>query len=144
MADETDVTDETTDETDETTTDETTDDSLDDTETDDTELTMQDELIEDLTVELEISDVNFSASLLEVKVKGAIRDVKRARAYPSYYTDDQIETDMEQFYMNCRNIALYDYNKVGVDFQSSHNENSVTSSYTEREKLFAGIIPLSR
>ena len=105
---------------------------------------MEDELIEDLTVELEIPDENFNVTLLTSKVKAAVRDVKRARHYPTYYTDEQIESDLYNYYSNCRAIALNDYNKVGVDFEDSHSENSVSASYTDRAKLFAGIIPLAR
>ncbi|MCD7724295.1 MAG: hypothetical protein LUI12_01860 [Clostridiales bacterium] len=134
MADEIDVTAE-----------ETTEDVTEDTSgNEETEQTMQEELIEDLTAELELSDKNFSATLLTTKVKAAIRDVQRVRNYPSYYTDEQIEEDLYNYYSNCRAIALYDYNKIGIDGADSHNENSVSTSFTDRDKLFAGVIPLSR
>lgn len=104
---------------------------------------MENELIEDLTVELTASDPNFSPALLSVKVKTAIRDVKRARRYPNSYSDEKISGDMEQFYSQCRAIALNDYNKVGMDFETSRSENGTSAHFVERDKLFAGIIPLS-
>ena len=104
---------------------------------------LQQELIADLTAELE-SESTFDSAKLTQKVVNAIREVKRARKYPSYYTDEQINKDLYEFYPNIRNIALYDYNKIGGEFEDSHNENSVNRSWTDRNKLFYGIIPLAR
>ena len=104
---------------------------------------LQDELISDLTAELE-GQPTFSSSLLKQKVVGAIREVKRARKYPSYYTDEQINKDLYEYYSNIRSIALYDFSQVGAPFEESHNENSVNRSWSDRNKLFSGVLPLSR
>lgn len=106
-------------------------------------VSLQDELLSDLTNELE-GEASFSSSTLKNKLVGAIREVKRARKYPSYYTDEQIQTDLYEYYSNIRNIALYDYNKIGAEGETSHSENGVNRSYGDRDKLFAGIIPLSK
>lgn len=107
-------------------------------------LTIEQELIADLTEELSIDDENFSEKLLASKVKNAVREVKQARNYPSEYTDEQISKDVKRFYSNCRNIALNDYNKIGQDFEESHSENGVTQKHTDRLKLFSGIVPICR
>ena len=104
---------------------------------------LQDELIADLTAELE-NEATFNAKVLQAKVVGAIREIRRARNYPNYYSDERIEKDLYGFYSNIRNIALYDYNRVGAEFEKSHNENSVSRTYEDREKLFVGVIPLAR
>lgn len=104
---------------------------------------LQGELLADLTAELE-SEPTFDSTKLLQKVVGAIREVKRARKYPSYYTDEQIQRDLYEYYSNIRNIALYDYNKIGAEFEQSHSENSVNRNWTDRDKLFSGILPLSR
>lgn len=104
---------------------------------------LQEELLADLTSELE-SEPNFDSTKLLQKVVGAIREVKRARKYPSYYTETQIRLDLYGFYSNIRNIALYDYNTIGAEFEQSHSENSVNRSWTDRNKLFYGILPLAR
>ena len=106
-------------------------------------LTMQDELIVDLTAELG-SEPTFDANALKQKVINAIREVKKARKYPLYYTEEQISRDLYEFYSNARNIALYDYNKMGGEFEQSHNENSVSRSFVDRTSLFSGIVALSR
>lgn len=104
---------------------------------------LQEELLADLTAELE-SESTFDSNKLLQKVVGAIREVKRARKYPSYYTETQIRLDLYEFYSNIRNIALYDYNTIGAEFEQSHSENSVNRNWTDRNKLFYGILPLAR
>ena len=106
-------------------------------------LTMQDELIADLTTELS-TEPTFNADVLKQKVISAIREVKTARKYPSYYAEEQITNDLYSFYSNMRNIALYDYNQVGAEFQQSSNESGTSRTYVDRKSLFNGILPLSR
>ena len=106
-------------------------------------LTLQDELIADLTMELG-NEPTFNANVLNQKVLSAIREVKTKRKYPFYYTEEQIKADLNCFYSNIRNIALYDYNKVGAEYEQSHNENSVSRTFVDRNSLFSGIIPLAR
>lgn len=104
---------------------------------------LQDEIIADLTLELQ-SEETFDASALAQKVKSAIREVKKARRYPLYYTESQINADLSNYYSNIRNIALFDYNQRGAEFEVSHNENSVSRTWHDRDKLFSGIVPLAR
>ena len=106
-------------------------------------LTLQDELIADLTLELG-AEPTFNANVLKQKVISAIREVKAARKYPLYYTEMQITADLYNFYSNARNLALYDYNKLGAEYEQSHNENSVNRSFVDRNGLFSGILPLTR
>lgn len=104
---------------------------------------MVQEVIDDLTGELEPSDDQFNATLLTLKVISAYRDVRAARRYPSYYTESERETDMEQFYSVVRSIALYDYNVIGMEWQKINKENQVSREFVDRSSLFAGVIPLS-
>jgi len=104
---------------------------------------MEQELIEDLTAELSISDEKFNADILASKIKSAIREMEKVRKYPSYYDDELIETDLYGYYSNIRSLALYDYNIVGAEGQSSSTENSTTRMYVDRNKCFAGVIPLA-
>jgi hypothetical protein len=104
---------------------------------------LQEELIADLTIELE-KEPTFNAEVLKQKVVSAIREVKTARKYPSYYTEEQINADLYSYYSKIRNIALYDYNKIGAEFEEGHNENSVNRTWEKRNSLFSGVIPLTR
>lgn len=104
---------------------------------------LKEELIADLTTELS-GNPTFDSSALTQKVINAIKEVKRARKYPSYYTDEQIEVDLYEYYSNVRNLALYDYNMIGAEFEKSHNENSTSRSWMDRKELFNGVLPLLR
>lgn len=105
---------------------------------------LEQEIFTDLSAELSASDENFNEILLLSKVRNAMREVKRARNYPKTYSDSQIEEDMHDYFSNIRNIALYDYNQIGADFEESHSENSVSRSWKDRDKLFCGICPFVR
>lgn len=107
-------------------------------------LDLEQEIYSDLEAELQITDENFNPTLLLSKIRNALREVKRARKYPAYYTDNQIENDMYEYYSNIRSIALYDYNTIGMEFQASSSENSTSRTMTDRNKLFSGIIPFSK
>ena len=104
---------------------------------------LQDELIADLTVELQ-DEPTFDLSKLKQKIINAIREVKKARKYPANYRDEMVSKDLYEYYSNIRNIALYDYNQIGIEFQTSSSENGVSRSYMEREKLFSGVVPLAK
>lgn len=121
------------------------DESMETTDIDDgMNLTLEQEIVADLTDEISEDDELFNEKILLLKVRNALREVKRARKYPSHYTDDMVNQDMYDYYSNIRNIALYDYNNTGSEFESSHSENSVSRTNIDRDKLFSGIIPLSR
>ncbi len=105
---------------------------------------MKDAIVEGLTIELK-SDPEFSAEVLAEKVENAINEVKLHRRYASAgYSDDLIEKDIMAFYPNIRGLALYDYNQIGVEGQSSSQENSVLRTYVNRNRMFNGIVPLSK
>lgn len=104
---------------------------------------LQQELIADLTTELG-KEETFDSELLRTKVINAIREIKTARRYPLHYSAEQINNDLYGYYSNIRNLALYDYSKMGAESQDSHSENSVGRTYTKREKIFNGILPLPR
>lgn len=106
------------------------------------------ELINDiynsLEIELQITDANYNSSLCLVKVKNATNEVRNARNYPSTYTEDMIVADLKKFFSVIRDVALYDYNTVGAEFETSHNENSLRREWVSRDKLFFGVIPIAR
>ena len=99
---------------------------------------IEQEIIAELSMELQ-SDPAFNLEVLSIKVRNAMREVIRARNYPGHFSDMQIEKDIRDYYSNIRNIALYDYNQIGSEFESSHSENSVSRSWIERERLFDGV-----
>ena len=100
-------------------------------------------IIADLTTELQ-NTPGFDADILELKVVGAVRDVIRARNYPDGATDPGIDSDIVNYYSQIENIARYDYTQIGVEYEASHSENGISRTWGTRERLFAGIIPMSR
>ena len=100
-------------------------------------------IINELRIELS-GDSAFSEDILRVKVDNAVREVKRARNYPSYYTEEVINRDLWDFYSNIKNIALYDYNQIGIEGQSSSSENGENRTFVDRNTLFRGVIPFAR
>lgn len=107
-------------------------------------LTLEFELLEDLTEELTATDPKFKQELIKPKIKNAIREVRKARNYPKHYTESMVSEDLQNFYTNIRALALYDYNIIGGEFQESYSENGKSGSFVNRNSLFSGIIPLSR
>lgn len=105
---------------------------------------LEQEIFAELSAELSVSDKNFNETLLFSKVRNAVREVKRARNYPKTYSDSQIEEDMCDYFSNIRNIALYDYNQIGSEYESGHSENSVSRNWIDRNSLFNGICPFVR
>lgn len=99
---------------------------------------IEQEIIAELSIELQ-GEPTFNADILAVKVKNAIREVRKARNYPKSYTEENIQQDLHDYFSNIRNIALYDYNQIGAEFQSSASENSVSRSWVDRDKLFDGV-----
>lgn len=102
---------------------------------------LQDEIVADLTIELQEDD-DFSADILAVKVKNAIREIKSARMYPNTYTEEMIEKDLEtNYYSVITNLARYDYNQNGAEGESSHSEGDVSRNWVDRNSFFNGVMP---
>ena len=110
-------------------------------------ISLQDELIAELTTELE-SDATFDVNILKSKVISAIRAFKTARGYsnnPEYYnTDSRIETDLhDNYYDDIKELALYRYNRIGVEGQESHNEGGTSRSYMDEKDYFRNVVKIS-
>ena len=82
--------------------------------------------------------------VLASKVRNAIREVKRARRYPKHYTGEMINEDLENYISNIEGLALYDYNQVGAEGESTHNESGVNRTWKSRNTNFNGIVPIAR
>lgn len=105
----------------------------------DVKMTLQEEILEDLTLELS-SDDDFDANALQIKVKNAYKEVKARRNYKaSSMNEEEIEADMQNYYSNILNIARYDYNQIGAEGQKAHTESSIVRSWVDRNELFVGV-----
>lgn len=105
---------------------------------------MKAEIITDLTTEIMVTDGDlFNLPLLTSKVNNAVNEVRSARKYPNYYTEERIERDLVTFYSSIRNIALYDYNQSGAEGQSSFSGDGNNIHYVDRKSMFAQIDALA-
>lgn len=96
------------------------------------------EVFEELYNDLVIDNADDEKKLL-VKVKNAVREVKNRRSYPSHFTDEDIQKDLEKLQSNIYSLALYDYNQIGVEGQVSHSENGESRTWKDREECLRGI-----
>lgn len=105
---------------------------------------MIEEIIEDLTTELSAEEGDkFNPALLASKVRTAYRAVKTARRYPGSYTEAMIERDMDNYYAQIREIAMYDYNQTGAEGQTQYSQDGVSIHYVDRDSLFYGVLPIA-
>ena len=93
-----------------------------------------------------ISDIGVAEDLkpaLLIKVQNAIKEVTRARRYPSDMEQEAIDTDLQKFYTNIYDLAMYDFNIRGAEGQTTINENGEYRSFVERKKLLNGVTPIA-
>ena len=96
------------------------------------------EILEDLKVELSLTEES-DLAVLTSKIRNAYREVKRTRNYQSSHMQEFIDRDMEGFYSNIRELALYDFNQVGAEGQTSHSENGTNRVWKERKECLNGV-----
>lgn len=97
------------------------------------------EILEDLGKELELSEGDSKIAALTSKIKNAIREVRLKRNYPEHFTEEQIVKDLQKHYSNIRELALYDFNQVGAEGQTSHNENGTNRTWKSRNDCLIGV-----
>lgn len=100
---------------------------------------IENEVFYDLCEELDIEFESNDAKKLLRKVKNAVREVKNRRSYPSHFTDEDIQKDLNMLYSNIHDLALYDYNQIGVEGQSSHSESGESRTWKDREDCLRGV-----
>ena len=110
---------------------------------------LKEEILTELITQLE-DEVGFKEEIVQSKLNIAFREVLQARTmkfggrYPSSMSEEEQYNDLSQFTSHIFNLALFDYNTIGIEFQTSSTENSTTRTYRDRNRLFNGIVPLSR
>lgn len=101
---------------------------------------LEQEIVDELTAELEIADKNFNPALLAPKVRNAIREIKMKRNYAATsYSEQKIADDLYNYYSVIKDLALYDYSHIGGYFESSHSENSTSRTWISRDEILKGV-----
>lgn len=95
---------------------------------------------------LEMSgDPTYNADVVASKVSAVVRELMQRRRYKkSGMSDYDVEEDLENFYAQALNVARYDFNTIGAEGEDRHTENGIDRTFTERGKLWAGVVPISR
>ena len=100
---------------------------------------------ESIKIELEITEgERFNPVLLRSKVENAYYEVKTARRYPISYTEASIDRDLENYFSQIRAIALFDVNQIGAEGQTQYSQDGVSVHYVDRNRLFAGVLPIAK
>ncbi len=99
------------------------------------------EIYDELATELGVSE-GADLSMLLVKVKNAYREIKKIRNYPDDYTDGMIDKDIEKYFSNIRNLAMYDYNQIGAEGELSHSDNTGSRSWANRNTCLEGVVAI--
>ena len=95
---------------------------------------------------LEMSkEPTYDDSVIASKVSAVVRELMQRRRYrTSGMSDSAIEEDIRYFYPQVLNVARYDFNTIGAEGEDRHTENGIDRTFTERSKLWAGVVPISR
>lgn len=106
-------------------------------------VTVTDMVISELTT-MYSDQPTFNADKIAVIVNKVVEEVVKARRYKEEnYSDEQIEADLYNYKSQIYNLSEYDFSHIGAPGELSRSENSTSRTWIERNKLFAGIIPLS-
>ena len=106
-------------------------------------LTVADEVLDILTT-LYSDQPTFKEDKVKVIVNNVVEEVIMARNYRNAgYTDEQIAKDLFKYKGNIKNLAEYDFAHFGAPHEISHSENSTSRTWSERNKLFAGIVSIT-
>lgn len=100
----------------------------------------KEQMLADLIIELTDGETEVDTARLTQKLNNAIREVIRAVNYPSYYTEDRISKSLSQYYGNIHDLTIYDYNQMGAEGETSHNENGTNRTWKSRKECFNGIV----
>lgn len=91
------------------------------------------------------NDPTYNADIVASKVSAVVRELIQRRRYRrAGMSDDAILEDIEDYYTQALNVARYDFNTIGAEGEDRHTENGIDRTFTERAKLWAGVIPISR
>lgn len=101
---------------------------------------LREQIIADLTIELG-NEPTFKPEILKIKVNDAYRKVKARKAYHNTsFNDEKIEKHLyDKHYQDIKDVALYNYNMIGAEFQKSHNENNISRSWRTEDEIMGNI-----
>lgn len=104
---------------------------------------MESKTDDDGNVEAEIvfDDVDQNP-IIEQLINEAWNDVRLYRQYPSSFSEETIGEDLNKYENIVIKLVLYDYNKIGAEFETDNKEEGNSRSYVKRESILADVVPL--
>lgn len=99
--------------------------------------TMLSEIVDELKDEFQ-NQPTFNLNILQIKVKEAYRKVRSRKCYEntSKTENDIIDDLYNRHYQDIKDVAAYNFAKIGGYFENSHTENNTSRSWiTENEVL---------
>jgi len=106
--------------------------------------TFENSIIMALALEMS-NDPTYNADVVESKVKSVVRElIQRRRYVRSGMSDWEVEKDIDYYYPQVLNVSRYDFNTIGAEGEDRHTENGIDRTFSERSKLWAGVVPISR
>ena len=79
--------------------------------------------------------------IIEALLDNAKESVIKCRNYPSSWTKERIDEDLENYKNVLINLVIYDYNKEGMEYENSHSESGVSRQFSSRARVMADVVP---
>lgn len=96
----------------------------------------------DTTTNVVVFDNIEDNPLIEQLIEQSRQEIISLRNYPSSYTQEQIDNDMNKYENVIVNLTVYDHSQAGENYMASMNEGGVNRTWKNRNDLLAGIFPL--
>ena len=91
------------------------------------------------------NDPTFDADVVSSKVSAVVRElIQRRRYIACKWSETAIQEDIENYYPQVLNVARFDFNTIGAEGEDRHTENGIDRTFSDRSKLWAGVVPISR
>lgn len=106
--------------------------------------TFENSIVAAITLEMQ-NEPTFDQDIVESKVSAVVKELIQRRRYnKSSMSDAAILADLDNYYPQALNVSRYDFNTIGAEGEERHTENGVDRTFSERGKLWAGVVPIGR
>ena len=106
--------------------------------------TFENSITQALALEMS-SDPTYDASVVASKVSAVVKELIQRRRYNvTRMSDTAIQADLENYFAQALNVSRYDYNTIGAEGEDRHTENGIDRTFTERNKMWSGVVPIGR
>lgn len=91
------------------------------------------------------NEPTFDEDIVASKVSAVVRELIQRRRYRrAGMSEEAILEDLEDYYTQALNVARFDFNTIGAEGEERHTENGIDRTFSERGKLWAGVVPIGK